>query len=413
VRLRRTEDLPFLRPGLLDELIVNANQLENSPQSTSAHLRQTGLPYMVDPMLWRLQVPAWWRNAKGDVKRNYRRLAKQYSHGTSIRMAEGPLLETVPSDTEWKQLAANVVKYHRERLDAIPSQLDLLDGDGRLATELRPLRVIAPTLVALGRAEDRINGLLIEAAVAAAAESVVAIVAVPARRLRQPDEVTHLLSHLPSEAVSAYFLWTPDVTEQLLLMDDSLFAEVLLLVSRLRKRGIPLVHLQGSYVTEALHVVGVDGVAHHLGWADRGEPAAEQRGGLRSSVTYVPGLRHCVRFNQARRLGQHLNEAEYLERFCNCTFCVGLFGEVQHPFDVLLEEHLVDVGGGRQQWTPTSRAATANTWHYLLARRQEIHAFSTEPALEVIERDFTRAVALAGEGDAGHLQRLAAQLSTG
>src|SRR5438105_9195350 len=57
VRLRRSDDLPFLRPGMLDELMINANQLENSPESTAAHLRKTGLRYMVDPVLWRFQEP--------------------------------------------------------------------------------------------------------------------------------------------------------------------------------------------------------------------------------------------------------------------------------------------------------------------------------------------------------------------
>ena len=88
MRLRASEDFAYLHGGLCDELIVNANQLENSPESTAAHIRGTGYSYMVDRVLWRFQVPEWWRNDKGDTKRNYRKLATHYSDGTGLRPLE-------------------------------------------------------------------------------------------------------------------------------------------------------------------------------------------------------------------------------------------------------------------------------------------------------------------------------------
>ena len=404
MRLRRPDDLAFLRPGLFDELIVNANHLENSPDSTIAHLRKTRSPYMVDPMLWRFQQPAWWRNADGNTKRNYRRLAHVYSEGTSIRMAEGPLLDRVPSDHEWARLASNVIAYQRDRLEAPPTQLDLLDPD--FGSELRPARLIAPAVVAFSTVEDRINRLLVEASVTAAPSPVVAIVAIPDTRLKRGYDPKDFLSTIPSEGVQAYFLWTPGVTEDLLLADDHVLHAVLAIISELRGRGIPLVHLQGAYVTAALHAFGVSGIAHHLGWVDKGEPAAEQGGGPRACQTYIPGLHRCERFQHARELGRRLAEREYLERYCDCTFCVGSFAKGEHPLDLLLEDQ--EVIGMPRRRTPTSRAEGVNIWHYLLSRRQEVQAFSTQPALDVITRDIARAAALAG--NAARLERLAAQL---
>lgn len=75
VRVRRTEDLTFIRPGLMDEVLVNANQIENSPHSTTTVLRKTGLPFSIDPMLTRFQSPDSLRNDKGNTKQNYKRLA--------------------------------------------------------------------------------------------------------------------------------------------------------------------------------------------------------------------------------------------------------------------------------------------------------------------------------------------------
>lgn len=38
VRIRQPDDFDYVRNGLMDEVVVNANQLENSVQSTAAVL---------------------------------------------------------------------------------------------------------------------------------------------------------------------------------------------------------------------------------------------------------------------------------------------------------------------------------------------------------------------------------------
>lgn len=397
-RLRRSEDREFLQPGLCDALLINANQLENNPNGTAAYLEETKLPYLVDPMLSRLQFPAWWRNEEGDVKRNYARLASRYSQGTDVRMAEGPLLDTVPSDADWHQIAKNIVAYQRDRLG---EQVDLFHPEG-----LRPQRLVAPGLVTWGRTEDRLNRVLAEAAGEAAGEAVIVPFILPVERIGVRDEVRHALRTVASGSGAGYFVWTPGVTEELLLTDHDVFAGLLLIVTTLGASGSPVIHLQGSYVTQALHGLGVAGVGHHLGWVDKGEPAGEQRGAIRSTQTYLPGLRHCVRFHEAAGLGRHLDESEYLGRYCGCRFCAGVFQQSQHPLDLLLEDQPVQPGKTRR--TPTSRATIANTWHYLNARRQEVEAFGSQPVLDVVEGDIARASALAG--DARTLERLAAEL---
>ena len=159
VRVRTADDLNFMNPALMDEVIVNANLLEHLPDSTAAALRLTSLPYTIDPVLTRFQMPAWWMNEKGEAKRNYARLGAAYVHGTSVRIADGPLLETVPTDREWRTIASNVVTYQQERLVQIHPQLELF------RSELRPFRLLAPALVAFTAHEDRVNRILAEAAV--------------------------------------------------------------------------------------------------------------------------------------------------------------------------------------------------------------------------------------------------------
>src|SRR5208282_4774090 len=92
LRVRSSDDLTYVGPGLMDEIVVNANQLENSIQATTACLWRTTLPFSVDPVLWRFQVPAWsFRNADGETKRNYKRLGQAYAKGTGITLGSTPL----------------------------------------------------------------------------------------------------------------------------------------------------------------------------------------------------------------------------------------------------------------------------------------------------------------------------------
>ena len=408
VRVRTSDDLTYVSPGLMDEVIVNANQLENSAQSTAACLWKTTLPFAVDPVLWRFQVPRWWRNEKGETKRNYKRLAIAYSKDTSIKMTASPLLETVASDDEWRTLAANVIRYQSNRLHAVPTQLDLLDATH--PRELHPARLIAPGLVAYSPEIDRINRLLIEASIDVAGVPVAAQLIAPLDRLLDRDQVRAMVGMLPTDGINSVFIWTPEVTEAQLITDHAIFAAISRLVAALADRGTPVGHQYGSYAIAALHDAGLAAVTHHLGWVDKGEPAEELRLMMRSCRTYVPGVRHSLHFSDAEILGRNLSSAKYTKRYCDCKFCVGTLDTGEHPLDLLLEDQVVVLSDGRRRRVPSARAVAANSWHYLLSRRLEIQAFSNLPVLEVIERDIDRAADLTGDRDTRHLRTLAQEV---
>ena len=408
VRVRSSDDLTYIRNGLMDEVIVNANQLENSIQSTAACLWRSDLPFSVDPVLWRFQVPAWARNAKGDTKRNYQRLGQKYSKGTDLTLGSAPLLDTVSTDAQWRALAANVIAYQRDRLTDVPTQLELL-ADLR---ELHPARLMAPALVAFSTMVDRINRLMVESAAATAGKPVAAQIIVPFERLIDGRELRKVVSSIPTDGVSSYFIWTPKVTEERLLADHDLFISLLRLITSLAERGVPVGHQYANYSLFALHEVGLAAATHHLGWVDHGEPSEEQAFMIRSCQTYVPGVRHCVRYPEASKLGRQLNADEYRERYCECDFCTGVFKAGDHPLDWLLESRTITMKNGRERLTPTSQAVGANTWHYLLSRRLEVQAFSASSPSDVIERDIERASALNRGGDASRLEHLATELKS-
>jgi hypothetical protein len=114
-----------------------------------------------------------------------------------------------------------------------------------------------------------------------------------------------------------------------------------------------------------------------------------------------------MRLYQAESVGRQLSADDYLHLYCGCDFCRGAFEAQTHPLDLLLEDQPL---ANMDRKTPTSRAIAANTWHYLHARGQEIAAFSTRPAPDIIKEDIAGAAALAGAGQASRLERLAEEL---
>jgi hypothetical protein len=411
MRVRCKADLEFMRDGLTDEVMINANLVENDPYSTAVRLRETNLPITIDPVLYRFQHPGWWRSSDtGKSKPNYQRLAAAYTKGMSVDLLSGSIASTVPDAQAWRALAANAITYQHSRLSAIEPQLSLFaTAEPR---ELHPVRSIAPALVAHTRAEDSINRVLAEASIEASSEDVAVPVIVLSERLRDDVELDAVIRSVPSESVGLYQIWTPDVSEELLLRDPALLPAVLRLVTSLAERGVPVGHLHGGYVFAALHELGLAAIAHTLSWTDSGEPAVKEGGGgPRACRTYVPGVRYCLPFSRAHWLGRPLDRDEYVSHYCDCGFCLGAFEEGLHPLDLLLEESEIRVGRGSRR-TPTQAAIKLNTWHYAFARRGEQQAFSALPARDVILRDMERAQFLTGQDGAEHLQRIAGRLRT-
>src|SRR5205823_9274030 len=206
--------------------------------------------------------------------------------------------------------------------------------------------LLTPALVAFSAKEDRINRLLAEAGANAAGVPVAVPVIVPVERLLDADELARLLAAVPTDGISSYFIWTPKVTEELLLGDDDVLGAVLHLILTLADRKIPIGHLHATYAISVLLASLWDlfeatllqapltsAVVHHLGWVDKGEPAEPPRGGLPSCQTYVPGVRRSKHFDRARDLGRPLDATVYAERYCECQFCTGAFASGQHPLD--------------------------------------------------------------------------------
>src|SRR5207302_10336179 len=125
------------------------------------------------------------------------------------------------------------------------------------------------------------------------------------------------------------------------------------LIGDLSERGIAVGHQYANYTVAALHDVGLASMTHHLGWVDKGEPAAQLGFAMRSCQTYVPGVRHSVPFHEAQELGRDLDATQYADFYCGCTFCAGMFEAGGHPLDLLLETQTVVMANGKEREIPT------------------------------------------------------------
>lgn len=405
VRLRQVEDLRFVGPATADIAVVNANLLENNHQAVQDWLSRTGMPFIVDPALWRFQDQSWPSRPDGSLKRNYARLSIDYERGTSIEMG-GSALSTVGITTrDWATLAANTVRYQgtRPRQD-LSRQLSLIDDDA--AADPLPAGIVAPYLVNHDSRDLEINRLLHQAAAEEHGGPVWKWIAIDEQRFRQTRH-DDLLDGIATDNTAGVILWLTGVPDDRLVVQAELLSRVQRLAQEVSGRGVPFI-LNGGYVALALSGAGVSGILHPIRWVDNGEPAKESAGGRRSCQVYVLGLHAAVRFNDARDLARELNEETYLRLFCNCFICAGAFNSGHHPLDLLLEAQPIRGPRGGTRLTPTSRALLIHSWHFLSARRAEVSSFVGRSAAAVVTADFERAVALAGS--APHLQILATRV---
>jgi len=408
VRVRTTDELRnFVRPGLLDEIVVNANLLEYSGRTLTALLQETSLPYSVDPVLWRLQMPEWSKNADGAPKRNYQRLAAHYAMGTGLALGPSPLVETVASNGQWQLIARNAIEYQQSRLRQSEAPADLFG----MKHSLDPVRLTAPALVALTDKEDAINRILANASIDASGRPIAVQVIIPIERLMNPAEVARMLDSLPMDGVGSYSIWAPHVTEERLIGDESLFAAMVRVVKTLADRGIAVAHQHATYAVMALHDIGLSSITHNLNWVDHGDPFTPVKFANRSCRTYAPALRRAIRYNEASDLASGFDADEYRELYCDCSYCTGLYSEGHHPFNQLLDTHIVQKGR-RFITEPTAAALGANIWHFLLSRRCEVNAFSAQPAIDVIARDIERAAGLHRGPDAARLSHIVSLLKS-
>jgi hypothetical protein len=379
VRYRMHDDGDYLVRDALDGLVINANHLEQHLRSTADKVKALGAPYLIDPMLWRFQVPAWWRREDGETKRNFSRLGGFYFAGTGHAWAESGITEL--SDSQWERVANNVVRYQRVRVpDEGGGLLSLMEGGQE------PLAMVAPYLLASSTEHDRVNRLLLETSVEAAGAKVLAHLAIPLERFLDPSERRRVLAGLNPHLSSGCFIWIERLKEEMLLTDDACLSAFEDVVDRLAEIGLPVWNANGGFVSAALRERGIAGIVHNLYWVDRGMPAEQPHGIPHySCTTYVTGLHRTVHYEAALQLARPLDLADYRKIYCGCYFCAGAIERDIHPLEHLVGVRTVKGPKGRSQMVPTETALASNTWHYLWSRRLEIQALATRDVRGVLE----------------------------
>lgn len=403
VRLRTTDDREYLVRRALDGVIVNANELENRAEASSSTLVDHRIPYLVDPMLWRFQVPDWWHRQDGRVKRNFKRLATRYTAGTDVVMARGPLMNEVTTEADWRGIAKNVVRYQRERIpEASGALLRAMQGD----IDPEPAAIVGAYLLAETESVDAINRCLLEASAEAAGDKVIGSVALPLARALEPRQLDKALDAVSSDLALGALVWIEGLTEERTVMGEG--GEVILRVAeQLAGRGLMVWHAHGGFAALALRDRGITGIVHPLAWRDSGAPAPPPKGVPQHSRTsYLTAMHQSERFGTISQLAAHLTPEEYLEHYCSCWFCGRALAAGRSPLELMLEETERQGPRGRVVQVPSEEALSFNRWHFLWARHLEVEQLREQPVASVIGKAIDDARWL--HHDAGYLHRLAA-----
>jgi hypothetical protein len=403
VRLRSADELGALTRAAPGAVVVNANLLEHRAARVSDWLADRGIPFLVDPVLWKFQVPSWWQREDGGLRRNFARLARSYGGaGTRLGVGLAPIMQIAPSDDEWRRLARNVIRYQRDRIRAEAGDLALLMGYSRTPAE--PIADIAPYVLAYDREHDRVNGLLLTTAAEEAAGPLVGCLALPRNRAVETSELESALGVIVDARPAGCLVWFEGMTEELMLDDESTLNAFLHAVDRLGRAGVAVWHAHGGYSAFALRSRGLTGFVHPLAWKDNGMPAQQPSAVVvRSCTTYATGFRGSVHFQRAMSWGGGLSGRDFLRLYCDCHFCSSTIDAGGHPFEHLLE--VTTVGATRRE-TPTSLSVAANELHFLFSRADEERSFEGDTVAAVLARARERAHQLTG--DEGRLARLTA-----
>jgi len=404
LRIREVKDWQYVAesPGALDGVMINANVLEHRAAVFACRVADSSLPFMVDPVLWRFQVPAWWMRQDGvTTKSNFVELARRYSVGTGIHMGSQPLLNWVNTDSDWARLATNVVRYERERLLEAAGSLFL--HTDYYARQPFPIAIIAPYLLARSRDEDRINRMLLDASAEELGAPVVAHLALPLERALDPNELSAALGSVDCDAADSVIVWISGMTEERLLATSGALSGFLGVLERLGSRDKEIGHAHAGFAAIVLRDRGLHALVHRLHWTDDGMPA-EPGGGRAACTTYATVLHYALPSDRALALIPS-NPQEYVQRFCSCFFCRGAVAAGEHPMDMLLEAVEMKGPRGGTRLTPSESATMANRFHFLWSRTQEIESVEEIGPHEYLYREIERAGSLGVQG--GRFARLA------
>lgn len=379
LRVEQDADKGFyaqIPPNTADGFVVNANLIEHSPSSVSAFLDKLERPFIVDPMSYRFDRPAWHtreRDGEVDNKRNYSRLWQKYAGGVT-GLTGDPLTDRgigrIASEQALLRYCANVIDFQDRRLRAewLEDGAQYVGMDRLFGFQLAPSAYVAPYLVVGdGEPSRDIDALanLVAATVSLGRPPVIAVVPIRPSVLADVDCARQLAARISWARAHSALIWPIDVSAFDLADSPELFTGLVVLIRGLRDAGVETGLLYGGFFSTLLRPFGATGFSHALMYGEsRGLDPTNGRPSMRF---YIPPLHASFSYAVAQELLQGMSGSEYLDLVCDCDLCRALVAEGSLvPY---FETHVPD---GAKRAFPTPAAVDLNRFHYLFARRKEL-----------------------------------------
>lgn len=375
---------------LADGFIINANLVESAPEACASFLDKLGKPFVLDPVSYRFERPAWHTRAKdGEVsnKRNYMRLWQKYAIGTTGFTGD-PLLDRgvagAASEEALMRFCQNVIEFQELRLRHawVEDGARYVGMDRLFGLQLAPSAYLAPYLV-IGQqsaAADISASALLASITASLARPrpVIAVLPVLPGVLADFGSIHALAAAIGRSGVQSALVWTVGLSALQLADTPELFAGLVLLVRGLRDADIEVGLLYGGFFSALLRGFGASGFSHALMYGET--RALDPSGGLPRTAFYFPPLRQFLPYAVAAELIDGTSAPEYLDVVCGCEICRALVGAEIRNAAAYFQTHAPE---GSKRPLPTQEALDLNRFHYLFARRDELELARSrsEPAL--------------------------------
>jgi hypothetical protein len=375
-------------PDTADGFVVNANLIEHSPGSVSAFLDKLERPFIIDPISYRFDRPAWHtreRDGLVDNKRNYARLWQKYAKDVD-GLSGDPLrdhgIREIASEQALLRFCSNVIDFQDRRLRAewLDDGSQYVGMDRLFGFQLAPSAYVAPYLV-IGEGEPTADieaaSNLVAATVSLGRPPVVAVLPIRPSVLADIDCMRRLAGRMAWARVNSALIWPVGVSAFELAESPELFTGLAVLIRGLHDGGVEAGLLYGGFFSTLLRAFGASGFSHALMYGESRD--LEPTNGRPSTRFYFPPLHDFFSYSVTQQLLAGISPEDYLALVCDCDICRTLVAE--GLLGSYFETYVPD---GAKRPFPTSSALDLNRFHYLFARRNELAFARTRPEPQLI-----------------------------
>lgn len=413
------KDYLLLARPWYDEVMLNSNLVEGTSGSTALFLRQLAdynKPYTIDPYNFVFAfnpdvISSQRKSGETRLKRTFSSLREEYRipefHNTSERLTP----DVFAAQTAIETFSTAVTEYQLSRISkAIADSAAFLDPDEDDVT-LQPCRVLAPYFDLSGEQEWLdVNLRLLEFSQNLNPDKTWGVVCLDGLVLDNEQIVDMVARDYRGVNCSGYMIWVTDIYGPTMTVGQIRGLSQLVSTLAGPDRDRPVINMYAGYFPTLLHLEGLTGISHGLGYGERRSLIPAVGGGMPPARYYLKPIHEGISMAEFRRLVEMGMQSaqEFRNLICNCTICQNLLeGGLSNLTTAFGKTDRKPFGNSFRDY-PTQEVYKLARFHFLSNRHNEIqnvnNATGLGGLLGELKDAFTRFQPLL-DSDLGYLNR--------